>query len=88
MRPSRMASSIMAATAFVTALSLPLTSEAVPPRPDPILHFNILAAQPSPTSGAGPLIPTPPGNTYEYFFSKAYGGHSPRRFLSKSALSR
>ena len=74
MRTSRMASSIMAAAAFVTVLGLSSTSEAVPPRPDPILHFNILAAQPSPTSGAGPLIPTPPGNTYEYFFSKAYGG--------------
>jgi hypothetical protein len=73
MRSSRMASSMLAAAAFVTVLSLPLTSEAAPPRSDPILQFSILAAQPSPTSGAGPLIPSPPGNTYEYLFSKVYG---------------
>lgn len=77
MRSLTMVSSIMAAAAFAAALGLPSTSEAAPPPPrpdDPVLHFNILAAQPSPTSGAGPLIPTPPGNTYEYLFSKAYGG--------------
>jgi len=68
-----MASSIIAAAAFVTALS-PLAGEAAPPRLDPILHFSVLAGQSSPTSGAGPLIPTPPGNIYEYFFAKAYGG--------------
>ena len=73
MRTSRMASSIMAGVAFAAVLGSS-TGEAAQPRPDPILHFSVLAAQPSPTSGAGPLIPTPPGKTYEYFFSKTYSG--------------